>query len=276
MISCHAAKVAAVVEQIRRLGQQVENYKVGAVIHSFCMNQVEENISMTDTKAPSNASTITVNGRVANPHEHYAKDARQTDHIILTLKDNVTHDQHATLEELKVQFQEDLGNFTYLCRYVPPSLTPLRELKWIRQVDVYRNKFKIPEELQSCIQNLTDSGNGNDAIPINVMPHPEYDNATNLQELAFNVATAAGIDLSDIEILFGKVQLRATAGQIEKIASLDQVRVIEEVLVPCLDGDQAINVVFGSVQHPGVQKFRGENQVVAVIDTGFDLGMPSK
>ena len=231
---------------------------------------------MTDTKAPSDATPITVNGRVSDPNEHYAQDAGGTDHIVLTLYDNITPNQHADLKALEVQFQEDLGEFTYLCRYERSSLEPLRAIKWVRQVDVYRNKFKVPAELLSLIHVLKDSpyGGDKDAVLINVVPHYEYDNAANLEELAVNVATAAGINPSDVEVLSGKVQLRVKPDQIEKIASDGYVRVIEEVLVPILNDDHANRVVFGPVQYPEAQEFHGENQVIAVIDTGFDLGTP--
>ena len=145
----------------------------------------------------------------------------------MTLYDNITADQHSTLAALEVKFQEDLGNFTYLCCYERTSLEPLRALEWVRQVDVYRNKFKSPEELQSYLQTLKDSpqGGDDDTVVINVMPHPEYDNADGLQELAVNVAATAGVNLDDVDKLpdvdveaqgFGRINLLASIAMLEE------------------------------------------------------------
>ncbi|KAL6900616.1 peptidase S8/S53 domain-containing protein [Trichoderma evansii] len=232
---------------------------------------------MAESKAPADATSITVNGRVVEPHKHYAKDAEGTDHIVLTLYDNITADQHAALEELNVHFQEDLGNFTYLCRYEPQDLEPLRHPEWVRQVDVYRNKFKIPEELSnfvSIIKNSSLNSNG-DEILINVMPHHESSDAAGLQELAANVAAAIGADLNDVKILTGKVQVEVKAALVEEIARDKLVRVIEQVMIPCLADDQANKIALGPVQSMDIHNFHGDNQTIAVIDTGFDLGTPS-
>ncbi|KAL7929858.1 peptidase S8/S53 domain-containing protein [Trichoderma chlorosporum] len=232
---------------------------------------------MAESKAPADATSITVNGRVVEPHEHYARDAKGTDHIVLTLYDSITPGQHAELEELHVHFQEDLGNFTYLCRYEPSDLKPLRHPDWVRQVDVYRNKFKIPEELSDYVNMIENSSLNNDIdeILINVMPHHESSDAAGLQKLAASVAATIGVDLNDVKILTGKVQVEVKAALVEEIARDKLARVIEQVMIPCLADDQANKIALGPVQSLDIQSFRGDNQTIAVIDTGFDLGTPS-
>lgn len=228
---------------------------------------------MTEAKAPSDAIPITVNGRVIDPHDHYAKNAHETDHVVLTLYDVLTREQHAKLEALEVQVQEDLGESTYLCRYERSSLDPLRALGWVRQVDVYRNKFKIPEELLGFIQKTDKNArDADEGILINVMPHHEISDALSLDGFAADVATTAGISRNDVQVLTGKVQLEVKVGQIQKIAENGNVRVIEQVLVPDLSDGQANHLVLGQSQVQSLEPFRGENQIISVIDTGFDLG----
>lgn len=233
-------------------------------------------LKMTDVEAPPDATPITINGREADPHDHYAHDASRTDHIILTLYESVTVEQYADLKDLGVELQEDLGKSTYLCFYQPPDLEPLRSLKWVRQVDVYRNTFKIPEVLLGVVNVLKNPSQGgdDDKILINVLPHHDYDVETGMQELASKVAKAAGLGPEDFEVFGNKIQLQVPAERVETIAMNEDVRFIEEVVTPVLFDDQANQLVLGPNPKPQSQELQGENQVIAVIDTGFDLGMP--
>ncbi|UKZ97208.1 uncharacterized protein TrAFT101_011973 [Trichoderma asperellum] len=232
---------------------------------------------MAESKAPANANSITVNGRVVEPQEHYARDAEGTDHIVLTLYDNITPDQYSELEELNVHFQEDLGNFTYLCRYETPNLAPLCHPEWVRQVVVYRNKFKIPEELSNFVRAIKNSSmsDNDDEILINIMPHHECSDFAGLLELAANVGATIGANPNDVKVLTGKVQVEVKAAFVEEIARDKHVWVIKQVMVPYLADDQANKIALGSVQSMDIQSFHGDSQTIAVIDTGFDLGTPS-
>ena len=227
-----------------------------------------------EAASPSDAIILKVNGRTVDPNEHYAKNALKTDHIVLTLYSGVNPEQHAILKSLEVQFQEDLGNCNYLCCYEPTNLEPIRALEWVRQVDVYRNKFKIPEVLLSSIDelNTTPQSTEEKTVLVNILPHQEYDSATGLQELAAKIATAVGVNSSKVEVLTSKVQVEVQAREIEKIAALEPVRVIEEVLTPQLADGQANEIVLCAATYPTMPAFRGSNQVISVIDSGFDLG----
>jgi serine protease AprX len=231
------------------------------------------NKTIVEIKAPVDAIPVAVNGRVIDPDEHYAANAVKTDHLILTLYDVLTPAQHSDLHKLEVEIQEDLGNHNYLCHYVPSDLDPLRKLQWVRQVDVYRNLYKIPEEFVAYIEKAKKvPQDGENAILINVMPHHELADPDSLQKLAANVASRAGIKLQDVDVFTGKVQAEVPLARIEEIASDIDVRVIEQVLPPILSDDQANHLIYGVSPPPRLQSFRGENQVIAVIDTGFDLG----
>ncbi|KAJ4266054.1 hypothetical protein NW762_004027 [Fusarium torreyae] len=231
---------------------------------------------MTDVQAPPDAIPIVVNGRVIEPHKHYAEDAEETDHIIITLYKSITPEQHDILKAQEVHFQEDLGKFTYLCCYEPSKLEPLREFEWVRQVDVYRNKFKIPEDLLHFIDMIKKSPEDVDEVRllINVIPHHDHLNDAGLKELTDKIAQTTEIEVSNLEVLTGKVQVPVKIEQIEAIAKIGIVRVIEEVTTPRLADGHANNIVFDPLQAPSMRDFHGENQTIAVIDTGFDLGTP--
>ena len=71
---------------------------------------------------------------------------------------------------------EDLGDDNILCRYPKADLKPLRDLSFVKQVDVYRNVYKIPETLQALAK---EGDNATEVYPIDVMVHDdvkgEYD-----------------------------------------------------------------------------------------------------
>ncbi|RGP65175.1 peptidase s8 and s53 [Fusarium longipes] len=229
-----------------------------------------------DVEAPTDPVLIEVNGRVTEPHKHCAEDAKNTNHILITLYDNITPEQHRDLEVEHVRFQEDLGSFTYLCCYKPDDLKPLRNFKWVRQVDVYRNIYKIPKDLLFLIDTLKKSPENIDEIniPINVMPHHDHVDDAGLKELTDEITKIKGIGVDSLDVLTGKVQVEAKIEQIEEIAKIGVVRVIEEVITPCLADGHANNIVFDPLGTPHMRDFHGDNQTIAVIDSGFDLGTP--
>lgn len=225
---------------------------------------------MASTAPPTDAVTVEVNGRVIDPEDHYAKDARGTDHIVLSVYDVLTSTQKSTLEERKVEFLEDLGSNNFLCRYEPADLKPLRALGFVRQADVYRNMFKIPANLLGVMEDLErTSSPGDKALSITVMTHQ---GVSDLQALADDIAANAGVDRSNIEVLNEKLLVNTEPEKLQAIASDDRVRVIEEVLAPVLDDGQAKRLVLSPQRVQGIEGLRGKDQVIAVVDTGIDLG----
>ncbi|KAI9682579.1 MAG: hypothetical protein M1822_006877 [Bathelium mastoideum] len=225
---------------------------------------------MSNAKAPTNAQSIEINGRVVKPTEHYARDARETEHIIITVKDVLTNKQKVTLLDKNVEFQEDLGNNNLLCRYVPTDLTPLRSLDFVKQVDVYRNLYKIPAALEALAAELDSEGKlESEAYPIDVMVHHEV---TDVEALADDVARATAVDRSQMIVTSDQIRLEVELGKLERIAADDRVRILQEVVTPMLLDDQAKRIVFAPAQLTNESQFRGKDQTIAVCDSGFDLG----
>ncbi|CAF9923156.1 MAG: hypothetical protein HETSPECPRED_005255 [Heterodermia speciosa] len=225
---------------------------------------------MSNTGLPVDAEIIEVNGQVIDPSEHYAQDAKNTNHIIVTVKDVLNDDQKAELSKLQVELLEDLGNHNLLCRYRRPNLQPIRGLDFIKQVDVYRNLFKIPDVLLDLIQELKGTPeSATAAFPIDVMVHQGVED---LEALADQISKTAEVDRSRMELMPGKIRLEASLGKLRTIAGDDRIRVIEEVVTPVLFDDQAKRIVLASSPDPKISEFRGKGQTIAVFDSGFDLG----
>lgn len=225
---------------------------------------------MSTAKAPADAKSIEVNGRLIDPREHYAQDARNTDYIIVTSIDVLENDQKAELQKLQVELLEDLGDHNILCRYSPSDLKPLRDLGFVRQVDVYRNRYKIPAVLLALIEELKGTPEfKNESYPVDVMTHQEV---KDLEALADHISKVAQVDQSQIQITSDKIRLNVNLGQLEAITADDRVRILEEVVTPVLSDDQAKHIVGAPLRIPHMPGFDGKGQTVAVYDTGFDLG----
>ncbi|CAG7558736.1 unnamed protein product [Fusarium equiseti] len=234
---------------------------------------------MGDVTPPSNAQVIEVNGITVDPKKHYAENAKYTCHIIVTLKDILTQQQQITLEDIGVNILEDLGNLNYLCHYDPPDLGPIRALDtFVRQVDVYRNVMKIPKNLRDVLHDVFKSRSEKEVIPctLDVMIHnSEADEDT----VADSIAAKTDLNRAEFELGDGKIRLTATWQQLQTIAQDDNVRIIEEVIVPELHDSKAVEIVMGGDQLKeaaiNLSSYHGKGQTIAVNDTGFDLGSRS-
>ena len=225
---------------------------------------------MSNAETPADAQPIEVNGQVVDPYEHYAQNAKNTDHIIVTVRDVLDVDQKAELQRLQVELLEDLGNLNFLCHYKPSDLQPIRDLSFIKQVDVYRNLFKIPAVLSALTEELKETTDFETyTFPIDVMVHQEV---KDLEALVDHISSVAQVDRSQMEITPEKIRVKVKLGEVEAIAADDRVRVLEEVVTPILCDDQAKRLVYAPLKIEGVPDFSGKGQTIAVFDDGFDLG----
>jgi len=225
---------------------------------------------MSNAEPPAGAQPIEVNGQVVAPSDHYARDAKNTDHIIVTVRDVLGNDQRAELQKLQVEFLEDLGKDNILCRYPRSDLKPLRDLAFVKQVDVYRNLYKIPAVLLALMEKLEGTPEfETENYPIDVMVHQEV---KDLEALVDDISKVAQVDRSQMEITPDKIRLEVSLSELKTIAADDRVRILEEVVTPVLFDDQAKQLVFAPLQVQGDSEFTGKGQTIAVFDSGFDLG----
>lgn len=225
---------------------------------------------MSDSRVPPDARPVEVNGRVVDPHEQYATDALHTDHIIVTTYDVLSHDQRTVLADLKIEFLEDLGNENILCRYKPTDLEPLRKLEFVRQVDVYRNKYKIPVQLLANMEKLRGTPEfATKEYEFDVFVHAEV---TDLAAVADSIASRTELDRTRMTVGSDQIRLRGPYKALQDIAADDCVRIIEEVVNPVLCDDEAKKIIFPPPVPRDQFEYRGAGQTVAVYDSGFDLG----
>lgn len=126
---------------------------------------------MSTINTPEDAVPITINGRTVDPQKTYAQDAERTNYITIRALEPLSHDSEAELQTLGVTIQEQVAIDTYLCRYEPSDLETIRAKPYISQVDVYRNKFKITQDLKTtntlvASQNEASTAESSSNIPL--------------------------------------------------------------------------------------------------------------
>jgi hypothetical protein len=107
----------------------------------------------------------------------------------------------------------------------------LRGLEFVQQVDVYRKEFKIPGEMVWVIEK------GGTTCHVDVVVHP---GVTEVEKLAEDIKAKTGVVESDemkLKVLRRKVRVEGLPVEmVEKVAEIDEVRVIEEAVAPVLCG----------------------------------------
>lgn len=235
------------------------------------------------SKAPADALPVEVNGQVLDPHEVYAKDAKNTNHIVVTVRKVLNIEEEEELHRLSVTILEDLGNNNFLCHYPLADLSPIRQKDFIRQVDVYRNKYKIPMALQLSTQdkpttltiasNETTSASDAEYYTVDILTH-ETVKVDEFEDLKKFIADTSDVSIDDMEVAPGQVRVRVELDKLVEIAQDDRVRIIEEVLEPQLMSSglgDCRPIIRGDIG-AAVSPYTGRGQIITVTDTGFDTG----
>lgn len=230
-------------------------------------------------------SPITINGITVDPAAQApafaaarleSADATTSDHLLLQTQAPLTGAQRAQLSDMGLQVQEYVSENTYLADYPPTDLTAIRALPFVNWVDVYLKVFKIPPGLlpQGVDANNVASLAAMPAAPsrrpeqVDLLLHPGVNPGA---ELVHRVAAAARVEPSAIIATTSKLRVTTTAGQLPGLAELDEIREIHPVPVRQLFNNVARGILEATVVVSGTT-YDGTGEIVAVADTGFDMG----
>ena len=201
------------------------------------------------------AVPVAINGRTVDPQKACAQDAEKASYVTIRALSPLNQESEAELQDLGVTIQEQVDLETYLCRYEPSDLEPIRAKPYIQQVDVYRNKFKItqdPKTTNTLVASQSDPIEGasmmessiNPPLPTNgvisantlsstctvdVLLHREL--TTNANEIAFALAAKACVNNGGMEVTSEKVRMTMDRKYLKDVASDDRVRAIGEVFL---------------------------------------------
>jgi serine protease AprX len=229
---------------------------------------------------------ITINGVSLDPLTHAAglraasleaADAADSNYILIQTQGALSEEQKQQLAALGVVIHEYVPEETYICGYEPSDLEAIRELPFVTWANVYLEGFKIAPSLQASTTDAAASilpvaspqARSRRLHEVDVVLHQDVD--VSRGEIADRIAAAAGVDPSGLDTGRRKIRLTVQENRLGELAGLDAVRHIEPVPERRLFNNVARPILAADVTVNGTP-YRGEGQVVAVADTGFDRG----
>jgi serine protease AprX len=227
-------------------------------------------------------ATITINGISIDPAKQapalaaaslLSADASQSNYILVQTRSPLTPDQRKQLSDLGAEILEYAPEDTYICRYLPHDLGPLRALPFVAWVNTYLHGFKVSPKLRPAAQASllaaapAAPSQSKDSVTVEVVLHKD-----SMSDAVRNrIAAAAGIDPSQVQAGRGKVRVNVEERRLDALAAIDEVRHIEKFIPPKLSNNIARGLIDADRAQAG-GTMQGEGQIVCVADTGFDQG----
>ncbi|KAF7114452.1 hypothetical protein CNMCM5793_008756 [Aspergillus hiratsukae] len=214
-------------------------------------------------------STIHINGNPLEPTALQSEsDASESNYILVETGDRALEkDEKKELENMGVHIHEFVGDESrniYLCGYEPEDLERLRALAFVKYASEYAQDLVIQPEAQSHYHSRRKAKKA-----VDVLLHHDVELSDSLIQ---QIADAAGVEASAIAPHQGKVRLEVTQGALSKLAAIDAVRAIKEIYPARLFNNIARGIMNANNVTVNDTVCKGEGQVVAVADTGFDNG----
>ena len=235
-------------------------------------------------------SKITINGVTFDPQAQgpafaaanlRSADATDSDYILIQADQPLSKDMKNELANMGVVILEYVPDDTYLCNYTGTNLDQIRALTYVAWANTYMQGFKVAPSLKTGpaaapagARNLLDIAAA-PATTLSTMPKVVdvvFHSNVDPQAIRDKLAAAVNLDASDLSPTRHKIRLNVEANQLNALASIDEVRHVEEVAPMKLHNDiarQILNVE--PPPNPGTI-IEGDGQTVAVADTGFDTG----
>lgn len=167
-----------------------------------------------------------------------------------------------------------------VCKFKGTKLQDLRALPFVRWADVYPNVVKVAPALLGIAPTggavLAESAAiarpptlDARAATVDVVLHRSVD----VKAVTQAVIEAAHLSDQEVAVLDGKLRLTLKRRRLGDVANVDGVRHIEEVSIPKLSNNVARGILgIDSKDGTTAIAFSGKGELVAVADTGFDLG----
>jgi hypothetical protein len=235
-------------------------------------------------------SKITMNGVTFDPLAQapalaaanlHSADATDSDYILIQTREPLSKDMKTELSNMGIEILEYVPDDTYLCHYSGTDLARLRSLSYVAWANVYLQGLKVPPSLRSGpaaapagTRNLLELAAA-PAASLSTTPRTVdvvFHANVNPQTVRDKLAAATHLDPADLQLTRHKIRLNVAANQLAALASIDEVRHVEEVQPMKLHNDIARRLLNVEPAPVAGAVFEGAGQIVAVCDTGFDRG----
>jgi serine protease AprX len=104
-------------------------------------------------------------------------------------------------------------------------------------------------------------------VDIDVVLH----NGADAESVRTSIAQASRLDPDDLQVSRNKIRLTVLSQALENLAAIDEVKTIQKVPENKLFNNVALGIIGADRTHNDTN-LKGEGQVIAICDTGFDKG----
>lgn len=158
---------------------------------------------------------------------------------------------------------------TYLCQYQDGNLEKIGQLDLVVYVNIYPKELKMTPTLKEAKEAEPDQKH-----EVDIIFHVSVN--TKSEELQRDVIEKSHYGETDFEFFLNKVRLPILGLNLDSVASIDDVRRIEEVGEVVEHNDVTRRILYIDSQPPRgqiqVPPYQGSGQVIAVADSGLDRG----
>ncbi|MFC9504748.1 S8 family serine peptidase [Streptomyces sp. NPDC057002] len=228
---------------------------------------------------------ITINGVTVDPLAQrneladaslIAEDASRSNYLLVQTDHVLSAEEKAQLAQLGAVIHEYVPENTYLCGYQPSDLDAVRDLPFVTWADVYLEGFKIAPSLRGeglrpdiSLLRAPAEALAPGTRTVDIAFHDDVDPSAH--EVRQRIAAAAGLSPDDVRPARDKLRVEVPEDSLAALTAVDEVRQVEEVPERSLYNSVARPILHADVVVDGTPQ-QGAGQVVAVADSGFDLG----
>ncbi|OJD13416.1 hypothetical protein AJ78_06125 [Emergomyces pasteurianus Ep9510] len=233
-------------------------------------------------------SVISINGNQLDPHAQsqqlqdlnlYSDDASKSDYILIQAgTGRLSNEQRGMFRNLGVDIMEYVSKDTYLCGYKGTDLTQIRSLDFVSWANAYLDQFVVQSSLKSNppgfkpISAFTTVPKTSRLQLVDIIVHHDVDPKNDAVRAA--IARAARTDLKSGKVSSRSIRMQVQQQYLDDVAAIDAVYLIQQVHPFVLWNNKAWEVLGCDTTNmvADATEYKGEGQVVAIGDTGFDIG----
>ncbi|KAH8906713.1 subtilisin-like protein [Coniochaeta sp. PMI_546] len=237
---------------------------------------------------------LNIHGNLFEPDAEKAASAAQaTNFIMVQTRTALTAADKASIERLGATYQREIAENTFLFRYDPADLTNLREMPFIKFIDIYHPHLKLSSAFEHLgipryplltgeHGNMTGSSPGirasapalspTDTIWVAISLH--NDAKENTTDVADHLVRSGVISKDNTRVISPiRMDTKVAPANLYKIAALDSVSMINPYGKKSNKVGISRTLLTDYVYSPDQStEYTGKGQVVAVGDSGFDKG----
>ncbi len=189
---------------------------------------------------------------------------------LLQFSGPVMEDWVADVEAAGARLYGYVPDYTFIARIDAQALDAVRALPFVRWVGPFYPAYRMPAGFQA--QAVKAQSGADPSVPVTVLTLPDV----NLDDLAARSAALGAETTSQALTDFaGTLQMNVPADRLSALAAQDGVLWVEPYLPRQLFNDVAGGTIMHANNVRNALHLYGANQIVAVADTGLDVGNPA-